>query len=288
VGELDYVVLSARDGDSLVTWLASSGFGIPEEAEASVRAFETEQSFFFAARLAADADTSVPLAPVRFVLPGLEAPMYPLRLTALGLAGHQTLDLTVWVVAPAGQAFVPDSHGYDTFDAYPGDADAYDRAMDGFFERRPGMLLVRFAREIDEGRMFGFFCPDTLWDGGLGSCLTFHRAGVGGTPSWCEDVRRIHDRQSFVTRYHARFDALAMNRDLTFREIDGSEGDLRMDSVYVNHTGSCRECSNTDSGVLYEPEGGGCGTAGLAGTLAWGLALAAGLALGGRRKRSRG
>ncbi len=69
VGQLDYVVLSAGDGDDLVGWLETNDYVVSAEAADAIVEFETEDQFFFVATLSQDADPALPHTPVRFVLP---------------------------------------------------------------------------------------------------------------------------------------------------------------------------------------------------------------------------
>lgn len=121
VGELDYVVLSARDGDSLATWLNDHDFAVPESAVELLDQYNDEGSYFFAARLSPDADPEKPLAPVRFLLPLEKLPSYPLRMTALGVPEGETMELTLWLAFPV----------IDEYDLYYADPSRSVDAGDG-------------------------------------------------------------------------------------------------------------------------------------------------------------
>jgi hypothetical protein len=98
VGTLDYVVLSASEGQDAAEWLVSRGFGLPPTAAEALASLAAEGTYFFAAKLGAQADPAASLAPVRFRFAPSVAPFYPLRLTGSGIADGK-LDVLLWLVS---------------------------------------------------------------------------------------------------------------------------------------------------------------------------------------------
>jgi hypothetical protein len=250
VGELTYVVLSASEGDDLVMWLETNGYVIPEGGESLIADFETEGQFFFVAQLSEDADPSLPISPVRFQLPDMETPLYPLRLTGLAVEPDQRLDLTLWVVYPDPGApqeegaigFAPDSHPYEKLDGNPMDPDAYEQAVDTFFsERTPDHLLVEHGRPL--GDWDSPVTQRARCDSGnyYGVCASLDDLGYGDIV-WSDEVQEMDSAKSYVYRYTARLDPVAMEVDLTLGEMEWSWDNISRitaDNVFIESTGIC-------------------------------------------------
>jgi len=263
VGDLDYVILSAHDGDSLMNWLQTEGFKLPAEAGALIGAFETEGQYFFCARLSPEADPDKPLTPVRFVLPDMLRPTYPLRLTGLGVPENGTFNLTLWVIFPKEEAFAPRNHPFGKLDPHTsiGDPDDYNSAVDNFFEHHSGeTLLVQYAQRPMDALSNGRFCyrnefhVEWISPSDLGTAL----------PSdWCPEIDDIDSERSWVIRYQSRFDTAAMTRDFTMNWVDSVE---EVFNAYFEYTGGCWECpgeSDADGGGENTTGGGcGCGSSG--------------------------
>jgi hypothetical protein len=231
VGDLDYVVLSAFSGDSLVDWLGAEGYQLPAGAQAVIADYETEGVYFFIARLAEDADPQKPLAPVRFILPDLHPPTYPLRLTALGVPPGQELDLTLWVVFPEDQGYEPDSHPVGKLGTVPKDAGEFERALDKVFTDIPGQLallygwMIRYSCVLD-----GNFC----WDF---PCVSFGDLGID-VPAWSDEILEINREGHRLFRYQARLSAATLAKDLTLARIDPAYLDWAS-NIYMEYT--CKE-----------------------------------------------
>ncbi|MBW2262759.1 MAG: DUF2330 domain-containing protein [Deltaproteobacteria bacterium] len=237
VGELDYVILSAEGGDDVAAWLADEGYSLPAGADAILAALDTEGVFFFAARLSADADPLKPLAPVRFVLPEMDPPAYPLRLTGLGAPEGEHLDLTLWVIIDQEQGFLPSSHPFGYLPVRPTDGIEFDAALDRFFEGNTARTVVCLASvrwelpTIMDGLQF---CDDFM------TCATFDDLGIEPPGEWTPELVEIRNASQSIYRYQGRFSADAMAGDLTLGPVPPS--DLPWASnVYSEHLGDCDE-----------------------------------------------
>jgi hypothetical protein len=236
VGSLDYAILSAGAGDSLAAWLDTEGYVLPAGAVDLLAAFDTEGAFFFASRLAAGADPDLPVAPVRFVLPGLTAPTYPLRLTALGVPAGETLDLTVWVVFPLGtegQGFMPSSHPYGTLNGSSvTDAASFHTALDAFFAGHdPGAFAYLFGQQLS-GSPVRRVCND------FHSCENYVDPEP---PEWTAEILEMATSRAMLQRYHGRLSATAMATDFALEEREELYV-LEEDDAFTTFTGYCFTC----------------------------------------------
>ncbi len=228
VGDLDYVILSALSGESLVEWLDAEGYQLPAGAQSLIAGYETEGAYFFAARLAADADPQKPLAPVRFILPGLQTPSYPLRLTALGVTAGQELDLTLWVVFPEADGYQPDSHTAARLEVVPKNIEEFDQALEDLFAETPGGLALLYGGMIRwTGVLEGAFCREF-------PCVPFSDLGLE-VPAWTGEILKIDLEGQRLYRYQARLTAAGLAEDLTFRRVDPGILDWAS-NIYVEYT----------------------------------------------------
>lgn len=247
VGDLDYVILSAIDGTSLVDWLGAEGYEIPSGADTLIADLDTEGVYFFAARLGADADPEKPLAPVRFVLPGMDPPSYPLRLTGLGATEEEPLELTIWIILPESRGFVPDSHPYGRLSNTPRDIEEFDAALDDFFAGgSPSSLVVLSSLNWE------------LWDiinnhqfCAMGySCASFERLGIDPPETWEDEMMEIESQMDLIYRYQGRLYGPGLASDLVLEEVDLSDRPSAH-NVYEHSEGECREsgaCSVSGDG----------------------------------------
>ncbi|HUU03105.1 MAG TPA: DUF2330 domain-containing protein [Myxococcota bacterium] len=232
VGDLDYSIVSAADGESLVAWLQDEGYAAPDGLAAILVDYETEGEFFFAARLSSEADPAKPLAPVRFVLPGMADPAYPLRMTALGVAAGQGLELTLWVIFPGqtgATAYLPANRNVVVIDGNPEDAPAFEAALDKLYESHPDSLVALFG-DVLNGRseQWGTVCSGI-------ACVSFEELGIKAPAVWSQPVQEIFYNPFWVSRYQARLSATAMASDLIFEKGDRTNLQY-LDRVYVKYT----------------------------------------------------
>jgi len=208
VGLLEYAVISASDGGHIVAWLEDEGFEISQEATRLLGDFETEGTFFFAAKISPEADPAKPLSPVRFLLTKEEQASYPLRLTALGVPAGQKLDLTLWVIAPDLRDYSPSSHTVSSFRDRLSDKIEFDQAVESFFFLKPDGLLQLYGGNVFAQQMKdGFFCF-------YSDCKTFEELGVEKPASLSPEFIEVDSKNFWIKRYRARLSSSSMGKDI--------------------------------------------------------------------------
>lgn len=247
VGELEYSILSTAGGDDLAAWLAAEGYEMPAGTDAILSAFETEGMFFFVAGLGAGVDPDKPLAPVRFVLPGMDPAVYPLRLTGLGAPPGEHLDLTLWIICNREYGFIPESHPYNRLRySGPRTAEEYQAAIDAFFESHSAdtmVLRTSMDYELYDLIHTNRFCSHYM------TCASFSSLGISN-PSWTSEMNEILSSGDTIFRYQARFTANAMSVDLTLREATYSEIPYES-SIFEESLGSCDGSGGSGDGGVY-------------------------------------
>jgi hypothetical protein len=259
VSSMDYYVLSAETGDDLARWLETEGFHVPAGAQELIADFDAEGAFFFVSRLSPEANPTAPISPVRFALPGLSPPSYPLRMTGLGLPEGETLELTLWLVFPGESVdapeeavgYVPANRPYATLWEVPDyhreppyDRTGYDAIVDEFFEGFSSYtMLVTTYLDLDfkltyyEGRQIdsrGHTVPDN------------RIVGFGGSAITSGELKEMVDRKYMLFRYLARFPAEAMRDDLVFSDIS-FEYLPWAGNVFERSVGPCDELEEAQS-----------------------------------------
>ncbi len=289
VGALEYLVLSTMDGDSLPEWLDAQGYALSTGMAAALLDLEAEDSYFFVARISADADPARALAPVRFVLKGLDAPAYPLRLTRSVVPEGETLGVTLWLAAPHETGdWVPVSRPWLWPRAlFEGAKDGnfgpewVEGAQDSYFVRTLGRgLACTFHDQVRNPPAMGGqaypYANQDLWNGESGTTIDWGAAGITLPETWSDEVLEMNEDQVTLTRWEARFSAGALEEDLAFET--GSEPPTNLietwRAVFIGHWDYCFECDPCDC----PGEGGdGCAAGGDAPAVAWGLVLLLGL-----------
>lgn len=107
IGSYDVTVISSNDVDALRNWLTDFGVALPKEAEPVLASYLAEKWCFVAAKLRDSGAGVHSPHPIGMRFP-TEAPVYPMRLTAVGNGGSNgaPLDLELYVFAE-GTAEVP-------------------------------------------------------------------------------------------------------------------------------------------------------------------------------------
>ncbi len=239
VGQLDYVVLSAGDGDDLVGWLETNDYAVSTEAADAITEFETEDQFFFVATLSQDADPALPHTPVRFVLPDQVDGYYPLRLTGLAVPPGEALDLTLWVMAPGqyNQGYLPQSHPYSVFDAHPRNVDEFDADLDDFFAGYSAdHLALLFSRQSSYDLLDPVRCVEDYSGPGY-SCVSDADLGVTRPDAWAPELEEVRYVGGWVQRYQGRLTAAAMGEDLVFALT--TDAIPEKSAFYFHDTGTC-------------------------------------------------
>lgn len=263
VGQLDYVIVTSSDGTALASWLDGHGYEIPSDAQPVFTELETEDVFFFAARISDDVDPAKPLAPVRFVLPDLVSPTYPLRMTGLGMEQGDALELTLWIVFPDGQGWIPDSHPYDMLSGYYQDRDQYDAAMNSFFASHSADTLLLRAR-VTLG-IWPTDLPDFEFCENGWRCASMADLGIA-QPAWTSELMEMNQLGTNVFRYEARLSGQALkSKDFLLRTTDPYDLPY-VNNVYGYDVGQCSR--GIDCSVAGQA-GGFFLILGLAGLLLW-------------------
>ena len=303
VGALEYLVLSTTDGDSLPDWLDAQGYALTTEMAAALLDFEAEDSYFFVARISEDADPASALAPVRFILDGLDAPLYPLRLTRTVVPEGETLRVTLWTAYSWDDRYwTPASHPWskpdelleeEAAEGFFGPAD-YEETLEQYFEesendglacvynQHMGNLPILMGGEAYPLADLPHYYGDELY-------LDPTELGVEVPDEWSDEVLEIIEDRLLLTRWEARLDSEALEKDLVF-ETKGETGENHIRSwggVYVAHWEYCFECdpcdcSGGDLGGTGGDSGGtgkaaGCASTGAPHVSPWGLLLLLGL-----------
>jgi hypothetical protein len=270
VSSMDYYVLSAETGDDLARWLETEGFHVPAGAQELIADFDAEGAFFFVSRLSPEADPTRPISPVRFALPGLSPPSYPLRMTGLGLPEGETLELTLWLVFPGESedapeeavGYVPANRPYATlyevpshYNEKPEDAAGYDATVDEFFEGFSShTMLVATHLDLDFDRVdYGI---DRRQVDRLGYLVPPNRIVDLDSPTMIISVElaEMIGGKYVLFRYLARFTAEAMRDDLVFSDVSFDYLPWAS-NVYERNVGKCDDLEEARSaGPL---EGGG-------------------------------
>jgi hypothetical protein len=239
VGQLDYVVLSAGDGDDLVGWLETNDYAVSTDAADAITEFETEDQFFFVATLSEDADPALPQDPVRFVLPDLVDGYYPLRLTGLAVAPGDALDLTLWVIAPGtyNQSYLPQSHDYSPLGGTPRDRDGFDAALDAFFESQGAdHLALLYSLPISYDLLEDTRCVGDHTGPGY-ACVSYSELGITAPQVWAPELQEVRNLTGWIQRYQGRLDAAAMAEDLVLVQVN--DYIEQKSSFYFYDTGAC-------------------------------------------------
>lgn len=240
VGQLDYVILSASDGDDLAAWISAHGYRLPEGAAATLGALDTEGQFYFVAQPAPDADPTSPMV-VRFELPGVSSPLYPLRLTSTMVGPGETLDLELFVAMPNDRVYLPGSdHPANTLASDDTrDASQYERAREAFFSQTASnhVLLTFFSTlpETNESPRNAARCQYEY----SYECALLSELGVPLPTQWADEIVEMITNRDRVLRLEGRLDAQAMAADLVLEPSDENFYDHQLSAFYIEWTGSC-------------------------------------------------
>ncbi len=240
VGDLDFSLLSSINGDDIVEWLKSRGYVVPEAGEAVLDFYKSEGAFFFIGRVGNTADPDKPLKPVRFSLPGLYPPYYPLHISLPGVSTDAHLNLTLWVVFDRQSGFVPSSHAFATLQDRPLSVEEHGLATTTFFDVSPDRLLVSLTTSYGTEERYDYIDQFDFFHRSFGR-LAIADLGYELPAEWNPSILEIRDNESWVFRYEARFDTSGMAKDLRFTST--SPGQLPVhDNLYIENIGYCHRC----------------------------------------------
>lgn len=231
VGELDYVIISARHQVFIVDWLKNNGYYVTPAGQTSLKKFEAEGTFFFAAKVSETADPAKPITPVRFVLPDLKSPVYPLVLTGLGVPSGASLELSLWLIAPGGSYYVPTSHRYDTLAEGITTLDEYTTALRRFYlTHPPGTLAMLYSQTLAYNeRINKRVCL-------MGTCVSFSQMGIEAPEKWCGEIDEIAANKDYLFRYQGRLGPVSLREDLAFGLLPADGTPVWTNNTYLFDT----------------------------------------------------
>ena len=234
IGNLDFVVISAEDPADIPTWLDQREYDNPPELAAFVAQHTAEYGCYFAARVAAPVGGNDAFPAVRFDLDPQDPPSYPLKLTGLGVAEGQTLDLTLFVVNPAdryddGASTITAPANFEVrASACTGrTAQAFRACLDQELANSPMTLAVTFHDRLDARndvmleraicdfryQIQDFYAP--------GWCLSADAVLPGIPDAWTPEVEHWLKAHARVTRYEGRLPPAMLAADLIFHVAPG-------------------------------------------------------------------
>ncbi len=223
VGEYDIVILSARQGEGLQTWLTENGYRLPGGAAEVLGSYIKQKMHFFVARVNLKEQSRLGFNYLRPIQVAYESPkfMLPLRLGTLNADGYQ--ELFIYTLTQKGRV---EPTNYRSVKLPSGmDLPVYIKARFQDFYRD------LFDQQVKKADMRAVF-TEYAWDmngcdpcaaeplsveelRGLGVFWVSHRAGFlpGGRPAPPSGAR-----DAFVTRLHVRYDAEHFPEDLVLQE----------------------------------------------------------------------
>ena len=221
VGEYDIVILSAKEGQGLETWLKQSGYRLPTGASEVLGSYIKQKMHFFVARVNLQEQSKLGYAYLRPIQVAYESPkfMLPLRLGTLNADGYQ--ELFIYTLTKKGRV---EPTNYRTLRLPTGmDLPLYvkDRFQD--FYRA---MFDRAVTKADMRAVFLEYAWDMNWcDPCAADPLSFEELKSLGvfwigepTPVPMRTPTTPGAREVFVTRLHIRYDAQHFPEDLVLQE----------------------------------------------------------------------
>jgi hypothetical protein len=103
VGEYDIVILSAKEGQGLETWLKENGYRLPNGASSVLGSYVKQKMHFFVAKVNLQERSKLGYSSLRPIQVAYESPkfMLPLRLGTLNADGYQ--ELFIYTLTPKGR-----------------------------------------------------------------------------------------------------------------------------------------------------------------------------------------
>jgi hypothetical protein len=221
VGEYDIVILSAKEGQGLETWLKQNSYRLPKGASEVLGSYIKQKMHFFVARVNLQERSKLGYAYLRPIQVAYESPkfMLPLRLGTLNADGYQ--ELFIYTLTKKGRV---EPTNYRTVRLPTGmDLPLYVK------DRFQDFYRAMFDRAVTKAHMRAVFLEyawDMNWcDPCAADPLSFEELrGLG--VFWVNEptaaaMRRPAipaARDVFVTRMHIRYDAERFPEDLVLQE----------------------------------------------------------------------
>jgi hypothetical protein len=221
VGEYDIVILSAKEGQGLETWLKQNGYRLPKGASEVLGSYIKQKMHFFVARVNLQEQSRLGYAYLRPIQVAYESPkfMLPLRLGTLNADGYQ--ELFVYTLTKKGRV---ETTNYRTVRLPTGmDLPLYVKNRFQDFYRA---MFDRAVKKADMRAVFLEYAWDMNWcDPCAADPLSFEELrGLGvfwvnePTPEATRRPTIPAGRDVFVTRMHIRYDAEHFPEDLVLQE----------------------------------------------------------------------
>jgi len=221
VGEYDIVILSAKEGQGLETWLKQNGYRLPKGASEVLGSYIKQKMHFFVARVNLQEQSKLGYTYLRPIQVAYESPkfMLPLSLGTLNADGYQ--ELFIYTLTKKGRV---EPTNYRTLRLPTGmDVPLYvkDRFQD--FYRA---LFDRAVVKADMRAVFLEYAWDMNWcDPCAADPLSFEELRNLGV-FWVSESTPVPRQMSivpaardvFVTRMHVRYDAAHFPEDLVLQE----------------------------------------------------------------------
>jgi len=269
VGEYDIVILSATQSDGLETWLAQTGYHIPQGLGAALAPYIRQGMKFFVARVNLKEHQRTGLSYLRPIQFAFESPkfMLPIRLGMINANGPQ--DLIVYVLSREGRVETTDYRtvkmpsGMDVPEFVQSKFDKFYQAMFDQQVKRDQMRAV-FTEYVwnmgwcdpcaapplsrDELRRLGVFWLDENSQGGLqggpqpgmpmGIPMTNQRSVPQILPPPASGPTQV-----ILTRLHVRYSAATFPEDLAFQQTQDQDNFQARYVIRHPWTGSPDACA---------------------------------------------
>jgi len=223
VGEYDIVILSARQGEGLETWLKENGYRLPKGASEILGSYIKQKMHFFVARVNLKEQSKLGFNYLRPIQVAYESPkfMLPLRLGTLNADGHQ--ELFIYTLTKKGRV---EPTNYRTVKLPTGmDLPIYVKTRFKDFYRD---MFDQQVKKADMRAVFLEYAWDMNWcDPCASDPLSVEELRNLGV-FWIDNQRPMPLRRPmppnggardvFVTRMHVRYDAEHFPEDLVLQE----------------------------------------------------------------------
>ncbi|HKY07779.1 MAG TPA: DUF2330 domain-containing protein [Candidatus Binatia bacterium] len=224
VGEYDIVILSAKQGQGLETWLKENGYRLPRGASEVLGSYIKQKMHFFVAKINLQEQSKLGFSYLRPIQVAFESPkfMLPLRLGTLNADGDQ--ELFIYTLTKKGRV---EPTNYRSLKLPTGmDVPVYVKTRFKEFYRD---MFDRQVKQADMRAVFTEYAWDMNWCDPcaadplsveeLRSLGVFWLRNDGSAPV---QSRRVAPnggaRDVFVTRMHVRYDAQHFPEDLVLQE----------------------------------------------------------------------
>ena len=219
VGEYDIVILSAKEGQGLETWLKENGYRLPKGASSVLGSYVKQKMHFFVAKVNLQERSKLGYSSLRPIQVAYESPkfMLPLRLGTLNGDGYQ--ELFIYTLTPKGRV---EPTNYRSV-RLPSDMDLPIYIKDRFKDFYRDMFDRQVKKE-DMRAVFLEYAWDMSWcDPCAADPLSMEELRSLGV-FWLDEPSSAGRpvirgaRNAFATRMHLRYDGQHFPEDLVLQE----------------------------------------------------------------------